>query len=140
MFHTINFQIFKIIINTLSVTDCLDNKAQRRRSEIKLHNLKTDFHILLSGFMEKILLFKYFQRMEIPKEESLTVSCESLNLRKIDQYASLLEKLKVFKRFYYVDKCVWRKKKARKLKLLNLHQNKYRKFKKKFLSLTESTI
>ena len=64
--------------------------------------------------MEKILLFKYFQHMEIPKEESLTVSCESLNLRKIDQYASLLEKLKVFKRFYYVDKCVWRKKKSKK--------------------------
>ena len=33
--------------------------------------------ILLSDFVEKMSLFKYFQRKEIPKEESLTDACES---------------------------------------------------------------
>ena len=35
--------------------------------------------ILLSDFIEKMSLFKHFQCKEIPKEESLTVACESLN-------------------------------------------------------------
>ena len=34
--------------------------------------------ILLSDFVEKMSLFKYFQRWEIPKEESVTAACESL--------------------------------------------------------------
>ena len=36
------------------------------------------FVILLSDFVEKMPLFKYFQRKEIPKEESLSAACESL--------------------------------------------------------------
>ena len=34
--------------------------------------------ILLRDFVEKISLFKYFQRKEIPKEERLTAACEFL--------------------------------------------------------------
>ena len=34
--------------------------------------------ILFSDFVEKMSLFKYFQRNGIPKEESLTAACESL--------------------------------------------------------------
>ena len=34
--------------------------------------------ILLSDFVEKMPLFKYFQRKEIPKEESVTAACTSL--------------------------------------------------------------
>ena len=46
MFHVINFRIFKIIINALSITDCLDNflKSTRTRKhnegELK-YNYKT---------------------------------------------------------------------------------------------------
>ena len=35
--------------------------------------------ILISDFIEKMSLFEHFQCKEIPKEESLTVACESLN-------------------------------------------------------------
>ena len=34
--------------------------------------------ILLSDYVEKMSLFKYFQRKEIPKKESPTAPCESL--------------------------------------------------------------
>ena len=78
--------------------------------------------ILLSDFVEKISLFKYFQRKKIPKEESLTAACESL------------------KEIQNKKPYVFGEKGKQEFTQEHGHAAAVRKFKEKFPTLTESTI
>ena len=74
--------------------------------------------ILLSNFVEKMSICKYFHRKEIPKEESLTPACESVKENPaecitVEEIESVQKSLKVDKLQNKKALCVWRKRKAR---------------------------
>ena len=81
--------------------------------------------VLLSDFVEKMSLFKYFERKKIPKEESLTAACESL------------KEIQNKKPYVFGEKG---KQEFAKFTSEHGHAAAVRKFKKKFPTLTESTI
>ena len=93
---------------------------------------------LLSDFVEKMSLFKYFQRKEIPKEESLTAAYESLKgnppecitVEEIESVQKILQNKKLY---------VFGEKEKQEIAKFEVAAA-VRKFKKKFPTLTESTI
>ena len=103
--------------------------------------------ILLSDFVAKMSLFKYFQRKEIPKEESLTAACESLKENPPDcitveeilsvQKSLQVDKLQNKKGYVFGEK---EKQEIAKFSSAHHHAAAIRKFKKMFATLTESTI
>ena len=102
--------------------------------------------ILLSDFVEKMLIFKYFQRKEIPKERGLTAAYESLkenppeciNVEEIESVQKSLQvELQNKKRYVFAEK---EKQEIVKFTLEHGHAAIVRKFKKKFPTFTENTI
>ena len=92
-------------------------------------------------------LFKYFQRKEIAKEESLTTACESLKenppecitVEEIEsvQKSLQVDKLQNKKSYVFREK---EKQEIAKFASAHCHAAAIRKFKKMFPTLTESTI
>ena len=105
------------------------------------------FVTLLSDFVEKMSLFKYVQREEIPKEEILPAACESLKentpecitVEEIESVQKSLEvdKLQNKKRFVFGEK---EKEEIAKFASEHGHAAAVRKVKKKLQTVTESTI
>ena len=103
--------------------------------------------ILLSDFVEKMSFFKYFQRKEIPKEESLTAGFESFKENPLEcitveeietvQKSLQVDKLQNKKRYVFGEK---EKQKIAKIASQHGHAAAVKKFKKKFPTLTETTI
>ena len=123
-----------------------------------MHNLPIDFECFVSFTLSSVqwfrwadvalqVLFKYFQHMEIPWEESLTAAYESLKenppecitVEEIETVQKILQvdKLQNKKGYVYGEK---EKEKIAKFAWEHGHATTVGKFMKKFPTLTESTV
>ena len=101
--------------------------------------------ILLSDFIGKMSVFKYFQRKKIPKEESLTAECESL--KENPPECITVEEIESVQKSLQVDKLQNKKcyvfGETAKQEIANIGTwpcSPVRKFKKNFSTLSKSTI